>query len=317
MFSIDIKPFGQTKIISAYNQSGLKIEVLPDYGAALNAFHIPDRNGNFQNIIDGYLTDQEPFETKAYYKGVFLFPFPNRLRDGKWSSESTEFSFPINEIPRNNALHGILFNRSFAIVETSATAEMAFIHLRYSPDALEPYFPFNYQIDIEFILTESHGVTIKTLVTNKDQKPMPFGLGWHPYFKTGSKVDDLIFHIPGINAINVDNRMIPTGNQIPYHFFDHPQPLKGTELDTGFTLNSPGLYKTEVFDTERKLKFFVWQESGLEGYGYLQIYTPPGRETIAIEPMTCMANALQTGKDGLIHLEPGQSMPFEWGIGTH
>jgi aldose 1-epimerase len=314
MFFAETQPFGDSRRISVWNQSGMRLEILPDYGAALNAFHIPTRNDEYINIIDGYSTDTEPGITGAYYKGVLLFPFPNRLKNGTWEWEGKKLEFPINEPARNNALHGSLFNRSFEIRETMATSEMAFIHLVYKPLKQEAWYPFDYQIDVQYILTDSDGLVVKTQISNEDEVNLPFGLGWHPYFKTGSLVNDLIVSIPEIKALEVDSQMIPTGTRLNFHLFDRPQQFRETALDTGFELSPTERYETQVFDPQKKLKFTIWQNSGSEGYRYLQVYTPPHRQTVAIEPMTCMANAFQTGADGLLILEPGNSQQFEWGI---
>lgn len=315
MFSIQKIPFGKSRLLRAANRNGITLDILPDYGAALNSFFIPSGDGStLIDILDGYSHENEPEETGALYKGVFLFPFPNRLRDGVWQNEGIEFHFPINEPNRNNALHGTLFNCSFEIVETTGTAEMAFIHLRYVSDGKNNFYPFQYQIDIEYILTDTDGLCIRTQVSNLGQKTLPFGLGWHPYFKTGKPVDDWIIQLPGVQALEVDDRMIPTGNLFPYRHFDLPQAFGTTTLDTGFQLNETERFVVQVMIPEQKLKFSVWQWAGQEGYRYVQIYSPPHRNSLAIEPMSCAANALQTGSSGIIFLEAGSSQTFEWGI---
>jgi aldose 1-epimerase len=60
----------------------------------------------------------------------------------------------------------------------------------------------------------------------------------------------------------------------------------------------------------------VWQD---EGYPHLQLFTgdvlpePRRRRGLAVEPMTCPPNALQTGVD-VRRLEPGESTTASWGI---
>jgi aldose 1-epimerase len=52
-------------------------------------------------------------------------------------------------------------------------------------------------------------------------------------------------------------------------------------------------------------------------FGYIQVFTPrdyPGRElTVAIEPMTCPANAFNSG-EALRWLAPGESFEASWGL---
>ena len=84
MFFVEIQEFGPVRRIVAWNSAGVRLEVLPDNGAALNAFYVPTRDGRFLNVIDGCNTESELDESASAYKGVFLFPFPNRLQDGIW-----------------------------------------------------------------------------------------------------------------------------------------------------------------------------------------------------------------------------------------
>lgn len=314
MFKIEILPFGSAEKIVLSHPSGLSAEILPQYGAALNAFHIIARNGDIVNIIDGYLSDTEPAETAALYKGVFLFPFPNRLKDGKWKYNGQTLQFPINEKARNNALHGFLFDAKFEIEETSASVEMASVLLRYRPKSIPKYYPFDYQMEIEYILTEGQGLAVKTKVQNINKIDLPYGLGFHPYFKTGSSINDLIFQMADVKSLDVDSQMIPNGAKTNFRLFDNPQIIGETSLDTCFEILKPDIFKVHILDTEKKLKFTVWQESGIDGLGYLQIYTPPHRKSIAIEPMTSKANALQDQSPDLQILEAGNAQTYLWGI---
>jgi len=52
---------------------------------------------------------------------------------------------------------------------------------------------------------------------------------------------------------------------------------------------------------------------GYREYNYLQVFIPPDRMSIAIEPMTCNANAFNN-KDGLITLSPGEVLTTVCGI---
>lgn len=315
MFFVESHPFGNARCISVRNEKGIQFEILPDYGAALNALHIPYPNGTTISLLDGYTTDTEPAETGALYKGVFLFPFPNRLKDGKWQNGPDSYQFPINEPARNNALHGLLFNRSFEIEDMLAFGEKAVVRLSYTQTIREACYPFLYKIRIEFTLSEKEGLSVLTTVENQDIVSMPFGLGWHPYFKTGSPTDRLMLHVPEVRALEVDEQMIPTKVLAPFVAFNRPALLADTSLDTGFKIDAKsGKYRIAVEDLEKDIRFTVWQMAGSGDYGYVQIYTPPHKKSIAIEPMTCSANALQTRDEGLINLAPGMTHEFLWGV---
>jgi len=314
MFTTELQDFGSGKKITISHKSGIRAEILPEYGAALNGLYIPTRNQKIENIIDGYLSDDEPQKTGTLYKGVFLFPFPNRLKDGQWKYKGKELQFPINEPSRNNALHGILYNQKFEIIDLFSSSEFGSAHLRYNPIQIPQYYPFKYQIDIEFILTESDGLTVKTQVQNLSDEAMPFGLGWHPYFRTGNPIDSIVLNMSDIKSLEVDSQMIPKGPSFTFRMFDFPNLIKETFLDTGFEILKPDKFEVQIFDEDKKLKFNIWQHSNEDGFSYLQVYTPPDRKSIAIEPMTSRANALQDNEGGIQNLAPGGSQSYVWGV---
>ncbi|MEZ9134254.1 aldose 1-epimerase, partial [Vibrio breoganii] len=48
-----------------------------------------------------------------------------------------------------------------------------------------------------------------------------------------------------------------------------------------------------------------------ESYPFVQLYTPTSEQSIAIEPMTCPADAFNN-QIGLLTLSPNQSQTFTW-----
>jgi len=64
-------------------QTGYTIGILSGYGAGLNRFEIPFKEGRF-NLVKGY-NSKEDFE--KLYNSVLLVPFPNRIKDGQYVFE--------------------------------------------------------------------------------------------------------------------------------------------------------------------------------------------------------------------------------------
>ena len=54
-----------------------------------------------------------------------------------------------------------------------------------------------------------------------------------------------------------------------------------------------------------------WQEA--DKFPYVQLFTPPSRKSLAIEPMTCNIDAFNN-KEGLWYLEIGEKRTMEFGI---
>ena len=69
-------------------------------------------------------------------------------------------------------------------------------------------------------------------------------------------------------------------------------------------------------DDERGAQVTVWAD---DAYTHFQLFTGDplpdvSRRSLAVEPMTCPANAFRSG-EGVVRLEPGASWTGVWGIG--
>jgi len=108
--------------------------------------------------------------------------------------------------------------------------------------------------------------------------------------------------------------MIPTGKILAFEKFCELTKISSTELDTGFKIDAAEIsMETELFDPEAFVKIKVYQEIGEKKYNFLQVYIPPTRDSIAIEPMTCNIDAFNN-RDGLIVLEPGEIFEASYGV---
>jgi aldose 1-epimerase len=98
--------------------------------------------------------------------------------------------------------------------------------------------------------------------------------------------------------LELDERMIPTGTRTPLAPRDFL--LADRSLDDGLAgLTEPAQFL--VSDGERALSAVFG-----DGYGWAQVYAPPGRNFICFEPMTAPTDALRSG-NGLTVLGPGDS----------
>jgi aldose 1-epimerase len=177
-----------------------------------------------------------------------------------------------------------------------------------------PGYPFELKVQITCSLHSKNGFTCTTEIENIGKNPAPVGDGWHPYFSLGGKVDDMLLKIPAEHQTEVDSRMIPTGKKLPVGGFETPTLIGDTLFDTGFSLpDNDTIAVTEIHYAEKNVVLEVWQETGKGKYNYLQIYTPPSRTSIAVEPMTCNIDAFNNG-EGLIVLYPGDSLKAGYGV---
>ena len=70
----------------------------------------------------------------------------------------------------------------------------------------------------------------------------------------------------------------------------------------------------EVILQSDKGKLTYWQETGEGKYNFIQIFTPPHRTCIALEPMTSNIDTFNNG-DGLVLLKENEQLSGNFGFG--
>src|ERR1700760_368933 len=111
--------------------NGTEVALLPGFGATLQAFRVKQSNGAAFNVIDSYRDEAElKREMNRSFKGRKLSPFPCRIPDGKYEFEGREYQFR-QLFSDGNAIHGLLYNRSFRILEESADETAGALAMEY------------------------------------------------------------------------------------------------------------------------------------------------------------------------------------------
>jgi aldose 1-epimerase len=242
-----------------------------------------------------------PLTYQNTYASSILFPFANRISDGMYEFQGKSYFLNINQHEENNALHGLVYNKTFDIIVQKVARNNAFVLLRYEEQKQTQGFPFTYTIDLKYTLTKD-SIDLKVSVKNTDSKIFPFTLGWHPYF-LGSDLSKS-FLIFDCNKKTVsDERNITKG--ISYIEPLECLQIKDQSFDDCYFLNS-----NEVKFLTPK---YVLKLTSTEADSFLQIYTPPHKNTIAIEPTTGVSNSFNNGI-GLKTLKPNETYAISWNL---
>lgn len=305
IYKHSIEPFGNFEKHSFENEQGDAFVVVPQYGACLL-----DLRFGGMSVLDGFKTPEE-LVAGAWGKNIVLFPFPNRLRDGRYTHEGKTYQFDINNADTQNAIHGFGNTAQMSIRSQSIDEEHAMIHCGWVHEGTHPAYPFPFAFDIVMRLNENE-FYVEMAFTNHHSTAIPVGLGWHPYFVMSENVADTSLKMPKSEQILIDERMLPTGEKQAYSAFDTLTKIGETKLDNGFFIIETGEKASVILESERG-KLHYWQELGKEKWNFLQVFTPPHRKSIAIEPMTCNIDAFNN-KDGLILLEPNTSFISSFGV---
>jgi aldose 1-epimerase len=157
-------------------------------------------------------------------------------------------------------------------------------------------FPFAHRLALE-VEQAPDRVVVTTTLTPTGGHGVPVAFGFHPYFTLpGVPRERLVLRTPAMARLRLDERSIPTGERErvgPRHAALGDAPLDAHFTDFGthacFTIAGGG----------HELSVEL-----LEGFTHLQLFSPPQRSIVAIEPMTAPIDALRSG-DGLrIATEP-------------
>jgi len=245
------------------------------------------------------ITDNKSFKYKDSFASAILFPFANRVNNGKYAFEGKLYSLDCNEVDNNNALHGLVYNKTFEVIKKQITSDFALIELQYKAVDISAGFPFKYNISITYKLSHK-GLNLKLKVENKDNKSFPFTLGWHPYFLSADLYNSSI-NFESKTEVESDSKMITKGTKL----FKTPMPfqIKNSKLDNAYVLENNKLlfitpnYKMCITSSAKE--------------NYLQLYTPNISNLIAIEPTTGVSDSLNN-KMGLQTLESGTSYTVEY-----
>lgn len=304
MFQREIEKWGHWEVIRLFDPSeGIGFSVAPQRGGCLLDLYLGKKN-----VLDGYAGADE-LESLAWAKSALLAPFPNRLKDGRYSVGQKEFQFPLNEVERGNALHGFVLDKAFDVKKVTFAQEMASIALSYPYPGDLPWFPFPFIFRVEYSFSKPTHFELTLELENTGDQEMPAGFGWHPYFGLGAPVDWMELQLPAGEKVIVDDRMIPTGEKKPFPDFRSMKSLSGANFDTGFRLLDRQAV-SEVVLGLGSFRLYYWQD---EGFPFLQVFIPPARQSIALEPMTCNIDAFHNG-EGLRMLRPGERMAGRAGI---
>lgn len=249
-----------------------------------------------------------PDEPAQHSQGQQLLPWPNRIADGRYQFNGRSQQLPINEVPRNTALHGLNTGRAWELVSHDAQSVVQ-RHTLYPERGWSGVLTatITHSLDDE-------GLRVRVDVVNDGTEPLPYGYGVHPYFEFGD-LTDVELLLPFDQELDVDpERLLPRAVVPISDEFDFrtPRPLGAVELDTAFTAPNSGAWTVELRSPDRTLQ--IWADETLP---WIQVYTTrPDRHAIAVEPMTCGPDAFNEGPthDGLIRLEPGESASSTWGL---
>ena len=269
----------QTNLYTLTNESGMEVSIT-NYGGALVAIMVPDKDGKMANVIQGHDNIQDCMSSPEPFLSTLIGRYGNRICKGKFTMNDKEYSLAVNNGP--NHLHGgpTGFHARVWDAEQINGHELV---LRYISAYYEEGFPGELNMTVKYSLTDDNELVIDYRgTTNKKTVVNMTSHGFFSLAGIANPTPSAMNVICQINAdffIPIDENSIPTGEILkvegtPFDFrtptpvgeridADCPQIKNGAGYDHCFVLN-----KREVGELSFAAKI-VEPESGRT----MEVYT--------------------------------------------
>ena len=258
-----------------------------------------------------------------------LFPFPNRIRDSRFTWAGREYVIPVDvglHDKNGHAIHGFCIDRPWRVIAGGDRFAVGQFQLSVDAPDRRSLWPADFVIEVRYELRGS-ALRADIRIENPDRVSLPWGLGTHPYFRVpldeGSQPAHCLIQVPaGSEWVLKD--CLPTGDRrhvSPDKDLREGEYFDVLKLDDVLTDLQPeqGIIDSAIIDEAAGLQVLqrcdpIFRE--------MVVFTPPNRACVCIEPYTCMTDAINLQargvEAGLRELAPGEHVRlwFELSAGT-
>lgn len=279
-------PDGTTVQLYTLKNDNGAIARISNYGGIVTELWMPDRNGQWGDVVLGY-PDLASYVRETPYFGCLIGRYGNRIARGQFQLNGKSYTLATNNYP--NHLHGGLigFDKRVWTARPFAGSEGSSLELRYvSPDGEEGY-PGTLNVTATYTLTRDNGLRLEYRATT--DQPTVVNLTQHSYFNLAGS-GDILGHEVFLNADRftpVDATLIPTGvlqsvTDTPFDFrtptpigarvnADHEQLRFGGGYDHNWVVANPygqlGLQARVYEPTSGRVLEVISNQPGVQFYG--------------------------------------------------
>jgi len=204
---------GETiKFYTLVNKNGALAKVTT-FGATLTELHIPDKNGQFDDVVHGY-SSLDPYAKGHPFFGCGVGRYANRIAKRKFKIQGKEYNVAVNNGP--NHLHGGLkgFDKQVWMADPNfSNKEGPSVSFTYRSVDGEEGYPGNVIVKATYTLTHTNELRIDYIAST--DKVTPINLTNHSYFNlAGQNSNSILEHQMELLADHytpTDDTSIPIG----------------------------------------------------------------------------------------------------------
>lgn len=224
----------KTDLYILRNRKGYEVAIT-NYGGAICAIMVPDKNGNVANVIQGFDNIDDLINSPEPYLSTLIGRYGNRIRRGQFVLNGKDYQLEINNGP--NALHGGPTGFHCRVWDAKQMGPRT-LALNYVSSYGEEGFTGELKVNVEYTFTDDNELIIEYLATTN--KKTIVNLTHHGYFSLAGvadptpTIDSLECEINSDFYLPIDETSIPTGEILsvantPFDF--RTSKLVGKDID--------------------------------------------------------------------------------------
>ncbi|MEW8979891.1 MAG: aldose 1-epimerase [Symbiobacterium sp.] len=304
--------------------SGVPALRLCDDDAHTVATLVPGFGGNLISLTDQGEEllrtgpDAEALRAKPTRWGIPVLMPPNRIAGGRFRFNGREYQLELTDSSGLHHNHGFPVRRPWQVAATG-TAPGASATIRFAaadhPDVMAQ-FPHPFVLELTYTL-EGRTLRCRPVIRNLGEEPMPFGLGFHPYFLAPQEEEIFVRLTPG--RLWEMQEWMPTGRFLePQGTYDLStwQPAHAVTRGEGYAVAAPEPDGWSRFELANRTTGRTLALRAAPAYRHWLIFNGFAG-SFSAEPYTCMTNAFNLDLDpavsGMAALAPGEERrDLEW-----
>jgi aldose 1-epimerase len=208
--------------ITLENRAGMKVTAL-DFGCIITGIHVPDRHGNFKNVVLSYENPDDYLSNPAYF-GALIGRTSGRIKDGTFTLSGETFNLALNYGTNSGQGGREGFDKKQYSFSVNTSESMAAVVFRRTSPHLEEGYPGNLQIAVSYSLSEENVFKISYKAVSDSDTLV--NLTNHSYFNLSGdfsrSIESHLLMIASDLYAELDDTSAPTGKLIE---------TKGTPFD--------------------------------------------------------------------------------------